>query len=114
DLFITEVAPRGRRGAERGWDVLMMNARRQAEDYVRLLPASHEPPPFIIVCDVGHCFEIYANFRRDGKAYDQFPDRQTFRVFLEDLRSAEVRERIIAIWTDPLSLDPALHSARVT
>lgn len=45
--------PRGRRGAGRAWDVLMMNARRQAEDYVRLLPAAHEPPPFVIVCDVG-------------------------------------------------------------
>jgi hypothetical protein len=101
DLFVTEAAPRGRRGAERAWDVLMMNARRQAEDYVRLLPESHEPPPFIIVCDVGHCIEVYANFRRDGKAYDQFPDRQSFRVFLEDLRKSEVRERLIRIWSDP-------------
>jgi len=114
DLFVTEVGPRGRRGAERAWDVLMMNARRQAEDYVRLLPAGHEPPPFIIVCDVGHCFEVYANFRRDGKAYDQFPDRQSFRVFLEDLREPEVRERLIRIWSEPQSLDPARKSARVT
>ena len=114
DLFVTEVGPRGRRGAERAWDVLMMNARRQAEDYVRLLPANHEPPPFIIVCDVGHCFEVYANFRRDGKAYDQFPDRQSFRIFLEELRKPEVRARLITIWNDPLSLDPARNSARVT
>ena len=49
----------------------------------------HEPPPFVIVCDVGHCFEVYANFRRDGKAYDQFPDRRSFRVYLEDLREPE-------------------------
>jgi hypothetical protein len=63
----------GRRGASRAWDVLMMNARKQAEDYVRLLPSGHAPPPFVVVCDVGHCFELYANFRRDGKAYDQFP-----------------------------------------
>jgi hypothetical protein len=54
----------------------MMNARVQAENYVRLLPAGHAPPPFVIVCDVGHCLEVYANFRRDGKAFDQFPDRQ--------------------------------------
>jgi hypothetical protein len=85
DLFGGETQTRGRRGAARGWDVLMFNARQQAENYVRLLPANHEPPPFVIVCDVGHCFEIYANFRRDGKAYDQFPDRLSFRVFLEDL-----------------------------
>ncbi len=107
DLFVTEAAPRGRRGAERAWDVLMMNARRQAEDYVRLLPANHEPPPFIIVCDVGHCFEVYSNFRLDGKAYDQFPDRRSFRIFLEDLRKSEVRDRFIRIWSEPQSLDPS-------
>jgi hypothetical protein len=44
DLFVSDVVPRGRRGAERAWDVLMMNARRQAEDYANLLPPSHEPP----------------------------------------------------------------------
>lgn len=105
---------RGRRGADRAWDVLMMNARRQAEDYVRLLPASHEPPPFVLVCDVGHCIEVYANFRRDGKAYDQFPDRSSFRIYLEDLRDPKVRERLAAIWTDPMALDPSRHAARVT
>jgi len=114
DLFITEAAPRGRRGAERAWDVLMLNARRQAEDYVRLLPNGHEPPPFVLVCDVGHCIEVYANFRRDGKAFDQFPDRQSFRIYLEDLRRKEVRDLLAAVWTDPLSLDPARKSARVT
>jgi hypothetical protein len=92
----------------------MLNARRQAEDYVRLLPSGHEPPPFVIVCDVGHCFEVYANFRRDGKAFDQFPDRQSFRVYLEDLRHPDVRERLAAIWNDPLTLDPAKRTARVT
>ncbi|WP_370637092.1 type IIL restriction-modification enzyme MmeI [Phyllobacterium chamaecytisi] len=72
-----ETAPLGRRSANRAWDVLMLNARSQAENYVRLLPASHEPPPFVLICDVGHCIEVYANFRRDGKAYDQFPDRRS-------------------------------------
>lgn len=108
-------APRGRRaGANRAWDVLMMNARQQAENYVRLLPASHEPPPFVLVCDVGHCIEVYANFRRDGKAYDQFPDRRSFRIYLEDLRDEKIRERLRTIWTDPLSLDPSRYAAKVT
>ena len=92
----------------------MHNARSQAENYVRLLPKSHEPPPFIIVADVGHCFEFYANFRRDGKAYDQFPDRQSFRIYLEDLRDPKIRERLAAVWTNPMSLDPAKELARVT
>ncbi len=104
----------GRRGADRSWDVLMVNARQQAEAYVPLLPTGHEPPPFVVVCDVGHCFEVYANFRRDGKVYDQFPDRGSFRIDLDDLRHADVRERLRLIWTDPLSLDPARHAARVT
>ncbi|MVA56192.1 class I SAM-dependent DNA methyltransferase [Agrobacterium vitis] len=110
-----EAAPRGKRAsANRAWDVLMLNARTQAENYVRLLPTTHEPPPFVLVCDVGHCIEIYANFRRDGKAYDQFPDRRSFRIYLEDLREEEVRARLIAIWTDPLALDPSRHAAKVT
>lgn len=112
---LPSAAPRGRRaGANRAWDVLMMNARQQAENYVRLLPASHEPPPFVLVCDVGHCIEVYANFRRDGKAYDQFPDRRSFRIYLEDLRDEKIRERLKAIWTDPLSLDPSRYAAKVT
>jgi hypothetical protein len=110
-----ESSPRGRRAsANRSWDVLMLNARTQAENYVRLLPASHEPPPFVLVCDVGHAIEVYANFRRDGKAYDQFPDRRSFRIYLEDLRDEKVRERLKAIWTDPISLDPSRHAAKVT
>ena len=109
-----EVAPRGRKSPTRSWDVLMLNARSQAENYVRLLPASHEPPPFVLICDVGHCIEVYSNFRRDGKAYDQFPDRRSFRIFLEDLRDKDVRERLKAIWTTPLTLDPSRHAAKVT
>jgi hypothetical protein len=109
-----EAPNRGRRGAARGWDALMINARRQAEDYVRLLPTAHEPPPFVLVCDVGHCIEVYANFRRDGKSFDIFPDRRSYRIYLEDFRKPEVRERLRTIWTDPLSLDPSKHAAKVT
>ncbi len=109
-----QAARERRGGAERGWDELMMRARRQGEDYARWLPDGHAPPPFIIICDVGRCFEIYANFRRDGKAYDQFPDRRSFRIDLEDLRRPEIRERLATMWRDPMALDPARRSAEVT
>ncbi len=112
--FAEPAGPRGRRGADRAWDVLMLNARRQAEDYAKALPASHGWPPFLIVCDVGHCFEIYADFTGQGKNYVQFPDRQSYRVYLDDLRDAGLRQRLAAIWSEPLSLDPARHAARVT
>lgn len=116
DLFKSEIpeASRGRRGADRAWDVLMLNAKRQAEEYARALPTSHGWPPFILVCDVGHCIEVYADFSGQGKNYTQFPDRQHFRIYLEDLRNGEVRERLRKIWLDPISLDPAQKSAKVT
>jgi hypothetical protein len=104
----------GKRGAARAWDVLMMNARRQAEGYARCLPVAHGWPPFILVCDVGHCIEVYADFTGQGKNYAQFPDRQGFRIYLEDLRDEKVRDRLRLIWSDPHSLDPSRHAARVT
>lgn len=112
--FAEPPGPRGRRGADRAWDVLMLNARRQAEDYAKALPASHGWPPFLIVCDVGHCFEFYADFTGQGKNYVQFPDRQSYRVYLDDLRDPALRRRLATIWSEPLSLDPARHAARVT
>jgi len=115
DLFrADEPAHRGRRGASRGWDVLMLNAKRQAEEYARALPTSHGWPPFILICDVGHCIEVYADFSGQGKNYTQFPDRQSFRIYLEDLRKPEVRDRLKAIWLDPHSLDPTRAAAKVT
>ncbi|HEY1935590.1 MAG TPA: type IIL restriction-modification enzyme MmeI [Acetobacteraceae bacterium] len=105
---------RGVRDASRTWDVLMLNARRQAEGYARALPVAHGWPPFILVCDVGHVIETYADFSGQGKNYAQFPDRQSFRVYLEDLRRPDIRERLARIWTDPMGLDPARETARVT
>ncbi len=113
-LLADEPETLGRRSIARGWDVMMLNARRQAEDYVFLLDADHPAPPFLITCDVGHAFEIFADFTGTGRAYGQFPDRKGFRIYLEDLRKAEVRALLATIFTDPASLDPAKESARVT
>jgi len=105
---------RGKRSAQRGWDVLMRNAREQAEQYARALPTEHGWPPFIIVADVGHAFEIFADFSGQGKNYRQFPDRSGYRIYLDDLRDEDVRNRLRAMWLDPHSLDPAKHAAAVT
>lgn len=114
DLFVPESEPRGERSATRAWDVLMLNARRQAEDYARALPVADGWPPFILVCDVGHAIEVFADFSGQGKNYAQFPDRQSYRIYLEDLRKPDVAERLRLIWTDPVKLDPARQSAKVT
>jgi hypothetical protein len=78
------------------------------------LPGAHGWPPFVLVCDVGHCIEVYADFSGQGKNYAQFPDRQGFRIYLSDLRDEGVRARLKRIWESPAVLDPARQSAKVT
>jgi hypothetical protein len=108
----------GRRGmavrGTSGWDVAMRAAKGQAEQYVRALPLAEENPPFIVVVDVGHSFELYSDFSRVGRTYLPFPDARTYRISLDDLARHEVRERLRVIWTDPLALDPSRRTARVT
>jgi hypothetical protein len=66
------------------------------------------------VVDVGHSFELFADFTQAGKAYLPFPDPRTFRLRLEHLADEKVRERLRLIWTNPVALDPARRSADVT
>jgi len=94
------------------WDEAMIKARGQAERYVRALP--NDNPPFVIVVDVGHSFEVFADFSQAGKAYLPFPDPRSFRIRLADLADPKIRERLRLIWTDPAALDPAKRSADVT
>jgi hypothetical protein len=93
------------------WDTAMLRARGQAEQYAKALP---EWPPFLIVIDVGHSIETYADFTGTGKHYAQFPDTNSFRILLPELTREEVRDRLRGIWLDPLSLDPSRHAAKVT
>ncbi|QDU76078.1 hypothetical protein Pan97_31230 [Bremerella volcania] len=100
--------------AQRGtahWHEAMTKARKQAEGYAKALP---EWPPFLIVADVGHCFDLYADFSGTGKLYQPFPDPKNFRIPLADLAQAEVREKFRAIWLDPHSLDVSKQTAKVT
>lgn len=103
----------GQRGTAT-WDHALVAARGQAEQYARALPASEGWPPFLIIVDVGHCIELYADFSLQGKAYLQFPNAQGFRIPLEDLESQQQRELLRTVWTDPLSLDPSRRAAKVT
>ena len=111
---LTAATPRGRRSAHRGWDVLMRNAYEQAKQYAQALPSDHGWPPFIVTCDVGHALELFADFSGQGKNYRQFPDRSGYRIYLDDLRDAAIRERLRQIWLDPHSLDPTRRAAAVT
>ena len=96
------------------WVRNMQKAKGQAEGYARDLPLEEGWPPFLIVCDVGFCFDLYADFSGTGKHYAQFPDRERFRIYLPDLRRPEVRDLLRRVWLEPKLLDPALRRAEVT
>lgn len=98
----------------KGWDNAMLRAHAQAQQYARALPAGEGRPPFVILVDVGRNIEIYAEFTRSGATYVPYPDPRSHRIRLEDLHRPEVQDTLRAIWNDPLSLDPARRSARVT
>ncbi len=106
---------RHRKGtAQRGtaqWAQSMRAAFQQAKRYAEALP---EWPPFLVVCDVGYCFDVYADFSCSGKNYELFPDPRSSRIPLSDLTKPEVQAFLKAIWLDPHSLDPSKKSAKVT
>jgi hypothetical protein len=98
----------------RGWDAAMIAARGQAERYAKELPVEEGWPPFLVVVDVGHVIELFADFSRTGKHYTHFPDANSFRIKLDDLSNPDIAERLRQVWTDPLVLDPTRRSAKVT
>jgi hypothetical protein len=100
-----------RRGTP-GWEQAMVKARQQAKRYAEALP--DEWPPFLVVADIGYCFDLYADFTQLGKNYVPFPDPQTYRIQLADLADDVVREKLRVIWLDALSLDPSRLSAKIT
>ncbi len=103
----------GKRG-KRVWERTMERAKNQAFRYARALPPDDGWPPFLVVVDVGYCFDLYADFSRQGKHYVPFPDPQRYRVKLDDLDKEDVLGLLRQLWTDPMQLDPARRSARVT
>jgi hypothetical protein len=93
------------------WDRMMKAAKAQAERYARALP---EWPPFLIVVDIGHVIELFADFTGLGKAYMPFPDARSHRIRLDDLADPAIRAMLATVWTAPWSLDPAAKRAGVT
>jgi hypothetical protein len=117
DCFILEAKQASGEGssklgkAKRGtpaWNILMMEAYGQALGYAL---SFDRRPPFIIVCDIGHCFDLYAAFDGTGN-YRPFPNAQNNRLFLADL--GKHRGTLRALFEQPLDLDPSKHSAKIT
>ena len=96
------------------WDDTMLKARNQADNYARAVARDDGWPPFLMIVDVGHVIELYADFSKQGQGYNQFPDGTRYRIYLDDLRKDDIRDLLCTIWTDPYSLDPSLKAAEVT
>ncbi|TAE89444.1 MAG: class I SAM-dependent DNA methyltransferase, partial [Verrucomicrobia bacterium] len=103
----------GLRGSS-AFDKALERAYHQGRDYITHLPAAHGRPPFLIVCDVGHSIDLYAEFTCTGGRYERFPDPKHHRILLADLRQEEIRERLRLVFTDPHALDPSKRAAEVT
>ena len=86
----------------------MERARARAFEVAENLPAR---PPFVVVCEAGRCFDLYASF--DGRArYRAFPGGEAKRLAFEDLERHAGTLR--AVWMDPMALEPTRRAARVT
>ena len=96
------------------WDDTMLKARNQADNYARAVAKEDGWPPFLMVVDVGHVIELYADFSKQGQGYNQFPDGNRYRITLDELHDEDIRDLLRTIWTDPYSLDPSLKAAEVT
>ena len=90
-----------------GWGTAMRSAFKQAHTYAQNLPEGR--PPFIITCDIGYMFEVWPGFSGNYGGYGAGA-----RIPFSDLHKEDVRAFLRAVFTDPYSLDPALHAARVT
>ena len=112
--FVCEAKQTNKELDSKGWDNAMLRAHGQAQQYARALPAGEGRPPFLILVDVGRNIELYAEFTRSGATYVPYPDPRSHRIRLDDLRKPGPRDTLRAIWNEPLSLDPARRSARVT
>jgi hypothetical protein len=93
---------------------MMEAAREQALRYVRALPATEPRPSFVVVIDVGHCIDLYANFAGVGDTYVPFPDSNSFRIMLPALADSLQREQLRLLFTDPQQLDLSRRAAQVT
>lgn len=98
----------------RGWSDAMLRARAQAESYAKALPTGDGWPPFLIIVDVGHSIELFADFSLTGKNYTHYPDKASFRIWMDDLEREDIRTLLSTIWTAPTSLDPTKISDKVT
>jgi hypothetical protein len=84
----------------------MEKAFVQAVSYTRHLPSK---PPFLLVCDVGHHFELWWGFSGDYGGYAARTD-----IPLAHLQKPEIFALFVDIFTNPQAQNPEKIAAQVT
>ena len=96
-----EATPRGRRTASRAWDVLMLSARRQAEDYAKALPASEGWPPFSSLRRRPLFRNLCRLHRARGRTTHSFPIARAIAFILKTCAMPRNSRTAHLIWLDP-------------
>jgi hypothetical protein len=95
------LVPGPRRGRAESWHNAMERTRAEAIELARHI---RPPPPFVVVCNPGRCFDLYACFDGSGR-YRPFPDGEANRLSFREL--GRYAQSLRALWMDPCSQDPS-------
>ncbi|MBL0209849.1 MAG: class I SAM-dependent DNA methyltransferase [Holophagaceae bacterium] len=95
------------------YDAKLEAAFIQGIRYAMALGLQGPPPPFLIVCDIGHSFHIWNRYDpKAGGGYGGFGARRI--IMLEELEDPEIQTYFRTIWTNPKALDTSRLRAQVT
>ncbi|MDP1832316.1 MAG: hypothetical protein Q8K67_09680 [Geothrix sp.] len=95
------------------YDARLETAFIQGIRYAMALGFQGPPPPFLIVCDIGHSFHLWNRYDpRAGGGYGGFGARRT--ILLDELERPEIQQLFRDIWTNPAALDTSRRIASVT
>ncbi len=99
--------------ARANYDAKLEEAFVQGIRYAMALALQGPPPPFLIVCDIGHSFHIWNRYDpKAGGGYGGFGARRI--VMLDDLDQPEKQQLFRDIWTNPKALDTHRRVTQVT
>ena len=95
------------------YDARLETAFIQGIRYALALGLQGPPPPFLIVCDIGHSFHLWNRYDpKAGGGYGGFGARRI--IALDELEQPEIQQLFRDIWTNPKALDSSRRIAQVT
>lgn len=110
---LVEEPPAGGYRANATYDARLETAFIQGIRYALALGLQGPPPPFLIVCDIGHSFHIWNRYDpKAGGGYGGFGARRI--VMLDELVDSDIQQLFRDIWMNPKALDTSRLRASVT